>query len=37
VAASGNGARLGGAEANLEMFTETQWVTLRGEIAPFPF
>jgi benzaldehyde dehydrogenase (NAD) len=37
VAASGNGARLGGAEANLQMFTETQWVTLRGEIAPFPF
>jgi benzaldehyde dehydrogenase (NAD) len=37
VAASGNGARLGGAEANLEMFTETQWVTLRGEIGPFPF
>jgi len=37
VAGSGNGARLGGAEANLEMFTETQWVTMRGEIAPFPF
>jgi benzaldehyde dehydrogenase (NAD) len=36
-AASGNGARLGGAEANIELFTETQWVTLRGEIAPFPF
>jgi benzaldehyde dehydrogenase (NAD) len=36
-AASGNGARLGGAEANIEMFTETQWVTMRGEIAPFPF
>jgi benzaldehyde dehydrogenase (NAD) len=37
VAGSGNGARLGGVEANLELFTETQWVTLRGEIAPFPF
>jgi benzaldehyde dehydrogenase (NAD) len=37
LAASGNGARLGGPEANLEMFTETQWVTIRGEIAPFPF
>jgi benzaldehyde dehydrogenase (NAD) len=35
--ASGNGARLGGAEANVELFTETQWVTMRGEIAPFPF
>jgi benzaldehyde dehydrogenase (NAD) len=37
VAGSGNGARLGGPEANIEMFTETQWVTVRGEIAPFPF
>jgi benzaldehyde dehydrogenase (NAD) len=37
VAGSGNGARLGGAEANIELFTETQWVTMRGEIAPFPF
>jgi benzaldehyde dehydrogenase (NAD) len=37
VAASGNGARLGGADANIEMFTETQWVTVRGQIAPYPF
>jgi benzaldehyde dehydrogenase (NAD) len=37
LAGSGNGARLGGVEANVEMFTETQWVTVRGEIAPFPF
>ena len=27
----------GGAEANVEMFTETQWVTMRDEIAPYPF
>lgn len=30
--ASGNGARFGGAEANLEAFTETQWVTVRSEM-----
>ena len=34
---SGTGARFGGAEANIEAFTETQWVTMRGEIAPSPF
>ena len=37
LAASGTGARLGGAEANIELFTETQWVTVRGQIAPYPF
>ncbi|KAB2347418.1 benzaldehyde dehydrogenase [Actinomadura rudentiformis] len=37
LAASGNGARFGGPDANLEAFTETQWVTMRGEIAPYPF
>jgi benzaldehyde dehydrogenase (NAD) len=35
VGASGNGARLGGAEWNMEAFTETQWVTIRGQIAPY--
>jgi benzaldehyde dehydrogenase (NAD) len=34
---SGTGARFGGAEANLDAFTETQWVTLRPEPAPYPF
>src|SRR2546425_3705089 len=34
VAASGTGARFGGAEWNIEAFTETQWVTIRGQIAP---
>ena len=34
--ASGTGARFGGA-ANLEAFTETRWVTVRGDIAPYPF
>jgi benzaldehyde dehydrogenase (NAD) len=34
--ASGTGARFGGA-ANLEAFTNTRWVTIRGDIAPYPF
>ena len=34
---SGNGSRFGGAEANIEAFTETQWVTMRSSIAPYPF
>jgi acyl-CoA reductase-like NAD-dependent aldehyde dehydrogenase len=33
---SGTGTRFGGA-ANLEAFTETRWVTIRGDIAPYPF
>ncbi|WP_131736817.1 benzaldehyde dehydrogenase [Actinomadura roseirufa] len=37
LAASGNGSRFGGPDANIEAFTETQWVTMRGEIAPHPF
>jgi benzaldehyde dehydrogenase (NAD) len=34
VAASGTGTRLGGSDWNIEAFTETQWVTVRGQIAP---
>jgi benzaldehyde dehydrogenase (NAD) len=34
--ASGTGARFGGT-ANLDAFTDTRWVTIRGEIAPYPF
>ena len=34
---SGTGARFGGAEANIEAFTEIQWLTVRSEIAPYPF
>lgn len=34
---SGNGARFGGYSANIEAFTETQWLTVRSEIAPYPF
>jgi benzaldehyde dehydrogenase (NAD) len=33
---SGTGTRFGGS-ANLEAFTETRWVTIRGDIAPYPF
>jgi benzaldehyde dehydrogenase (NAD) len=36
VFASGTGARFGGT-ANLDAFTDTRWVTIRGEIAPYPF
>lgn len=34
---SGNGSRIGGARANLDAFTETQWLTVRPDIAPYPF
>ncbi len=37
VGASGNGARFGGASANIAAFTETQWLTVRPDIAPYPF
>ena len=35
--ASGTGSRFGGAEANIEAFTEGQWLTVRSSIAPYPF
>jgi benzaldehyde dehydrogenase (NAD) len=34
--ASGTGSRFGGT-ANLEAFTDTRWVTIRADIAPYPF
>ncbi|WP_345714264.1 aldehyde dehydrogenase family protein, partial [Kineococcus glutinatus] len=34
---SGTGSRAGGAEANVEAFTEVQWLTVRPDIAPYPF
>jgi benzaldehyde dehydrogenase (NAD) len=37
VRASGNGGRLGGAAANMDAFTETQWVTVRGDLPDYPF
>jgi benzaldehyde dehydrogenase (NAD) len=37
VGASGTGSRFGGAAANIEAFTETQWLTVRPDIAIYPF
>jgi benzaldehyde dehydrogenase (NAD) len=37
VGASGTGSRFGGARANLDAFTDTQWLTMRPDIAPYPF
>ncbi len=37
VGASGTGSRFGGAAANVEAFTETQWVTVRRDPPPYPF
>ncbi|BCB87665.1 aldehyde dehydrogenase [Phytohabitans suffuscus] len=37
VGASGTGARFGGAAANVEAFTETRWVTVRGDVPQYPF
>ena len=37
VGASGTGSRHGGPQANIEAFTETQWVTLRGDLPRYPF
>jgi benzaldehyde dehydrogenase (NAD) len=34
---SGTGSRFGGAAANIEAFTEGQWVTLQREITQYPF
>jgi benzaldehyde dehydrogenase (NAD) len=37
VLASGTGARFGGAAANIDAFTDTRWITMRADIAPYPF
>ncbi|GAA1721507.1 benzaldehyde dehydrogenase [Propioniferax innocua] len=34
---SGNGSRFGGAAADIEAFTEVQWLTMRPQIADYPF
>lgn len=36
VGASGTGTRFGG-PANADAFTETQWVTVQGDVAAYPF
>ncbi|MWA05385.1 aldehyde dehydrogenase family protein [Actinomadura sp. LD22] len=37
VGASGTGSRFGGAAANIEAFTETRWITMRGQTPAYPF
>ena len=37
VGESGTGSRHGGAQANLDAFTDTQWVTVRGDLPQYPF
>lgn len=37
VKASGVGGRFGGPAANLDTFTQTQWVSMQGRIQPYPF
>src|SRR5205807_5637653 len=37
VRASGTGARFGGPAANIDAFTDTRWVTVRGDIPAYPF
>ncbi|GLW07051.1 aldehyde dehydrogenase [Microtetraspora sp. NBRC 13810] len=37
VGASGTGSRFGGAAANVDAFTETRWVTVRGQAPAYPF
>ena len=36
IGASGNGSRVGG-QANLDAFTETQWVTAQSVLPDYPF
>lgn len=37
VLASGTGSRHGGVQANLDAFTDTQWVTIRRSLPAYPF
>jgi benzaldehyde dehydrogenase (NAD) len=37
VGESGNGSRAGSPEANLDAYTDTQWVTMRGDLPSYPF
>ncbi|TCC00420.1 aldehyde dehydrogenase family protein [Micromonospora zingiberis] len=37
VGASGTGSRFGGPAANVAAFTETQWLTMQGDITRYPF
>lgn len=37
VGASGTGSRVGGTRANLDAFTETQWITAQSRLPDYPF
>jgi benzaldehyde dehydrogenase (NAD) len=37
VGASGNGSRMGGIQANLEAYSETQWLTAQSALPDYPF
>lgn len=37
VGVSGTGSRFGGAAANIEAFTDVQWLTMRPEVPEYPF
>lgn len=37
VSSSGTGSRFGGASANIDAFTETQWITMRSTPPTYPF
>jgi len=37
VAESGTGSRHGGIDANLDAFTDVQWITMRGDLPQYPF
>jgi benzaldehyde dehydrogenase (NAD) len=37
VGESGTGSRHGGTQANLDAFTDVQWVTMRGDLPDYPF
>jgi benzaldehyde dehydrogenase (NAD) len=37
VKGSGPGSRFGGVQANIEAFTQVQWVTMRGDLPEYPF
>jgi benzaldehyde dehydrogenase (NAD) len=34
---SGNGFRIGGPDANIQAFTETQWITVNQQVPSYPF
>ena len=37
VGSSGTGSRIGGTRANLDAYTDTQWVTAQSQLPEYPF